>query len=442
MMLTWQTPALLFALALVAAPVLIHILVQRRAEPLPFPTLRFLLPTRLASIRRHLIDDGALLAVRAAILAAAVAAFAGPLVITPARRQAWDRRLVRAFVIDASSSDAARAALAAAPPAFLSREFAASSLPDGLRRAAAWLESSPPARRELVVTSPFPIGSITAADVAAIPQALGVRFVHAGALPPLRTIDAGPILTIDRVLGREATLDGPRTVVRETPLPDGAAWPIEIVSSRDAQPAVDAAVAAVLSQRVQAPAAGRRARVLILQPQQKVDAAANQVRTPWIADAIAQVMRDRDVQAAALQVAAGVEGARLPLPWLPIASAADGRPLAAAAEDGERLVVASAAPPADLFTPVLLRSIANSLGVLPDLTRAEVVPIADRWLRDHERAPSPPAPPAGGALRNDDNDNDRRWFWLTALGLLAIESWMRRSRRRAGAAREEASRVA
>jgi len=181
--------------------------------------------------------------------------------------------------------------------------------------------------------------------------------------------------------------------------------------------------------------------MLIVEPAGTVDEAASEVRTPWIADAIARVMRDPDLQTAARRVAAGFEAARLPSPWLPIAAAADGRPLAAAAEDGERLIVASAAPPADLFTPVLLRSIANSLGVLPDLTRAEVVPIPDPWLREHERAPSPPAPPTGDALGNDDG-NDRRGFWLAALALLAIESWMRRSRQHAAEARKEASRVA
>ena len=54
----WQTPAALFALAAIAAPVLIHILVQRRAETFSFPTLRFLQPTRLAAIRRHVLEDG------------------------------------------------------------------------------------------------------------------------------------------------------------------------------------------------------------------------------------------------------------------------------------------------------------------------------------------------------------------------------------------------
>ena len=73
----WLNPLGVFALAALAAPILIHILVQRRAERFPFPTLRFLQPTRLAAIRRHLLEDLPLLAVRAALLAAAVAALAG-----------------------------------------------------------------------------------------------------------------------------------------------------------------------------------------------------------------------------------------------------------------------------------------------------------------------------------------------------------------------------
>ena len=78
----WLNPVALFALAAIAAPILIHILVQRRAERFPFPTLRFLQPTRLAAIRRHLLEDWRLLAVRAALLAAAAAALAGPLLVT------------------------------------------------------------------------------------------------------------------------------------------------------------------------------------------------------------------------------------------------------------------------------------------------------------------------------------------------------------------------
>jgi len=54
------------------------------------------------------------------------------------------------------------------------------------------------------------------------------------------------------------------------------------------------------------------------------------------------------------------------------------------------------------------------------------VPIADEVLRTWSRPSVPPATP-----RINTVDDDRRWFWLAALGLLAIEMWMRRARRNA-----------
>ena len=59
----WLNPAAWAALIAVAAPILIHILVQRRAKRTMFPTLRFVEPTRLAAIRRHLLEDFLLLAI-------------------------------------------------------------------------------------------------------------------------------------------------------------------------------------------------------------------------------------------------------------------------------------------------------------------------------------------------------------------------------------------
>ena len=100
----WVNPLALFALAATAAPILIHILIQRRAERFPFPTLRFLQPTRLASIRRHVLEDPVLLAVRAAILAAAALALAGPLLLTASRRQAC-LTTIRSITFAASSAE-------------------------------------------------------------------------------------------------------------------------------------------------------------------------------------------------------------------------------------------------------------------------------------------------------------------------------------------------
>ncbi|PYR42481.1 MAG: hypothetical protein DMF95_28230 [Acidobacteria bacterium] len=107
-------------------------------------------------------------------------------------------------------------------------------------------------------------------------------------------------------------------------------------------------------------------------------------------------------------------------------SAADGRPLAIAAGSPSRLIVVSAAAASDLVTPLLMRSIANAIAVIPDLRRAEVVPIPDRLLREWSRPSDVPAAPRLEAAEQG-LDDDRQWFWLAALFLLAIEVWMRRA---------------
>jgi hypothetical protein len=454
----WLNPSALFALAAVASPILIHILIQRRAERFPFPTLRFLQPTRLAAIRRHVLEDIVLLAVRVALLAAAVVALAGPLFVTTARRQAWDRRIVRAVVVDdvargfqpSEPNDVARPFegrdRGAESPA-LQRTFETASLPDGIRRAILWLDAVPPARRELVVASPFPIGSITSADVAAIPADIGVRFERTGTLPGTRTVPAGRLLTSAGVRAREVTLAGDQTSVREAAAGDPMTWPIDVVSSKAEQPAIDAAVAAVLSQRVWAAPPDRRARLVLVEPKtamaQVVDGLSDvsRVQQPWMADAAARIAGDRELRAAAARVAAGLSDARFAAaPWQILASAADGRPLAVAAGSANRLVVASVARASDVATPVLLRSIANAIAAIPDLQRAEVVPIADALLQQWSRPSTPPASPRIETVEQDD----RRWLWLAVLCLLGLEMWIRRARQadEANEHREETARVA
>ena len=373
----WLNPLALVAVALISAPLLIHLLVQRRAERFPFPTLRFLRPTRLAAIRRHLLEDIPLLLVRAAILAAAAAALAGPLLVTAARRQAWDRRLVRAVVSD-------------------------SDLHDGIRRGVASLEKAPPARHELVIVSPLPIGSITAADIAAIPADIGIRFERSGTLPSSRTVLFGRVLTTNGEVDREVTLAGPQTSVRDTPAASSSAstWPIEIIAQADAQPAIDAAIAAVRAERVWAPAPDRRARLVLLP---SAAAGAGPVRTPWIAAAIARLTQDVDLQTATARLPHGIADVSFARPsWQVVAVAADGAPVVAAAATSDRLLVASGAPASDLVTPLLMRSIANALGPAPDVTGAEIVSIADTVLREWTRPPAAPTTPRLNTVDDDD----------------------------------------
>jgi hypothetical protein len=480
----WLNPAAWIGLVALAAPILIHILAQQRAERLPFPSLRFLQQTRLASIRRHVLEDLPLLTIRAAILAAAVAALAGPLVVTPMLRQAWNARVVRAVVVnDAAGTFSASArkpfgrATADAPKReereggqardrgtpqgapqprpFLSQTFETSSIADGLPRALAWLDNAPPARRELVIVGPLALGSVTAQDLSAVPSAIGMRFERSGTLPTERTIDGGKVLGLadtrvgpyvgENLRGRAqpyvgadprvrpvvhhqtVELNGTTTSVRETVEAAPEGFPIDVVCAADARPAADAAIAAVRSERVWAPAAGRRARLVLIGTSVESTgiADARPVNEAWTADALASMARDRELQAEASDVPAGLNDTRFAAaPWQTLLSASDGRPLAAAAGSPAGFIVVSGAEPSSLVTPLLLRAMANGIAAPPDLRAAEVLPIPDAQLQGWTRPAAPVTAPRIDRVERDD----RRALWVLVLALLALETWVRRAR--------------
>jgi hypothetical protein len=432
--MVWLYPAALLGLFALALPLLIHLLVHRRAERLLFPTLRFVRPTRLASIRRQLIDDVPLLLVRAAIVAAAAAAVAGPLVVTPARRATWKARVVRAIVVDAGVVDAR--VQQEASTAFRSTVIQTTSVAEGLRRAVGWLREAPPATREIVALSPFPISSVSGADMAAIPSDVGIRFVRAGSLPAVLTEGARPSLgpSADSARAerhaRSVVLDGERTRVLD--LADGDAMiPVAIEAPEDSRSAAGAALAAVLSQRVLAPAPDRAARLVLVGAPAYASAlsAASPVRLAWMADAVAAIARDEQLSAAARSIAGGLTDRRFTRPpWQPLFEGS--APIAAAAADGARLLIVSAAPVRDVASPLLLRAIFNSLAPRNDLSRGEVLPIPDADLRAWERRAAPVDAPDLSRAEKDD----RRWLWGAALALLAVEAWLRRKRARSAAA--------
>jgi hypothetical protein len=326
----WLNPAAWVGLLAIAGPIVIHILVQRKAERLAFPSLRFLQQGRLASIRRHLLDDVLLLAIRAAIVAAAVAALAGPLIVTRTQRQAWNARVARAIVVQ--GSDGPRALQ---PSAFLSQTFETPAVADAIPRAVAWLEDAPPARRELLIVGPLALGSVSADDLATIPPGIGVRFEQ-------RRRPAGPsAASLAAVCSRwSATLpctlwsakasdQGGKTRIRRRSAAGDAerfshkraetgaaaasdAFPVERRLLTDARPIVDAAIAAVRSQRVWVPAAKPAWRLVLLdrrsirQPSWMDERSSN----PGWRDAVASIARDRDLQAAGAQTPAGLSDPR------------------------------------------------------------------------------------------------------------------------------------
>jgi hypothetical protein len=427
----WLNPLAWLGLTAVAVPVVVHLLAHQRAKRVPFPTLRFLRPTRLAAIRRRALEDMVLLAVRSAIIVAAVAAFAGPLWVTSARQAQWNQRLVTETVDS-------------------------SPLSEGIHRAIARLESAPPARQELVVAAPLTIGSVTAADLAVIPAHVGIRFIRTGDLPATRTAEAAALLTPEGEVQRRVTLVGSETRVHEAPAAAaGASWPIEIVAPARLQRTVDAVQAAVLVVRAPAPSPNRRAVLVLLDAGQESswpaslarrsrDAAGaaagptaagpSPIRTPWVADAVARIARDPALLDESRRTARGIADRALNQPpWHPVTAAADGRPVAVAAASGDRLLVVSIAADGDLLVPTLARAIAIGLAPGTDLRGAEIVPIRDSQLRAWTRAPGAAPPPRPENVEPDD----RRWLWAAVLLLLAIETWMRRQSAGAQAAAEE-----
>ena len=88
----WNHPAALFGLVLVAGPLLVHLLVRQHAVRVLFPGMRFVPTVRAAAVRLRAPSDAALMALRMAIVVAAVLAVAQPLLSTASRRQSWDAR--------------------------------------------------------------------------------------------------------------------------------------------------------------------------------------------------------------------------------------------------------------------------------------------------------------------------------------------------------------
>lgn len=185
MAVQWLTPAALWLGALVAVPMTVHLLARQRRRPVRFPTLRFVEAASASSRRRWLVREPGLLAARMAIVMAVATALAGPVVVTASRQARRDSQVARAVVV--VPEVAARDEVAATDVDDhdgVRRVFTTADVRQGLADAAAWVESQGPSRREIVVIGPLPRDAVATADVAAVPSAVGLRFMRIGALPP------------------------------------------------------------------------------------------------------------------------------------------------------------------------------------------------------------------------------------------------------------------
>ena len=124
--MTFLSPLTLIGLLLAALPVVIHLLVRRRAERLDFPSLRFLRETPSFKLRPKRIRQPLLLALRVAAIILLVMGFARPLFTLHAGAPA----AVRLILMDASLSMKARGRAEAAKE---QARLIVNKLPAGMR---------------------------------------------------------------------------------------------------------------------------------------------------------------------------------------------------------------------------------------------------------------------------------------------------------------------
>lgn len=419
--MTWRQPAAWFGLFALAIPILVHLLGRRRPKPLRFPTLRFLDVSRIVPARRHRPNDVLLLLVRLAIVAAAVAALAGPVFGTKA---ANPDAVARAIVVDTSPSmsrltsagttarDDAQAraqSLAASTPA--SRIVSAAAIAPAIAAAANWLVDQP-ARREIVVISDFQAGAVDRPDVASVPADIGLTFVRidtvrAGEVPG-PTLAAGGRVFVSRLsLERDAT----RALWNEAPAGTQVASPLGTLAGPDDREALSAALEAAVAEGVPGTATDRQIVVIFPRAIERaaIAAAARPPAEAWMFDAIRMLYDD---------------------PLLASFRCDDDRcldrlALSAVADAGaSRLALLPATDPGHVFSAALLRSAWRAAARPASIAELEPRHVDDAVLATWNR-PAAPAPAAGAI----GDESHARWLWAVVLLLLAIEAWMRRSPR-------------
>jgi hypothetical protein len=348
-------------------------------------------------------DDAWLLALRLAIVALAVCAAAQPIVLTSGRMRAWDSAVARAVVVDASASmaplagDATAVADAERRSANTAFRVDAADLHDGLRRAGAGLRRAPPARREVVVISDFQRGALASPALAAVDASYGVRFVRVGSAVDRRAIEGAPLLAAGGAAHRPHVVVEPgRTMVT---------W--QRVSSASIGLTVGAAADAARARLVKAvavsgaPAPSREQPVVLNFGVAPASDAQPALERRWMLETVLRLRTDPEL-------ARGL-GAAPPI---------------STRSEGDALVVDVQAAPDSYLAAAALRGVltARHGGTAREYAEQEVATIDDGQLAAWSRA--------AGQIQTEvwrhADRNDARWLWGIVLGLLAVETVVRR----------------
>jgi hypothetical protein len=402
----------------IALPLIIHLLGRGHARVHRFPTLRFIDPSRLKPTRRTRVSDVLLLVVRAAALVVAAAALAQPLLLTSRRSTAANAALARVVIIDTSAIataggrvalDSVNRATAFARDATVATVISTGDPSAALPGAIAWLETQN-MRREIAILSRFRLGALDSVDIASVPASIGLRFARVPVRAPAPT--RGPIMmpvilaSAGERAGTEAARDAAMTMYAGSTL--------------------DVSTMAIVEP-------GYEGRTSLL-------ARSIRPRRAWMMDVVAALARDSLLAEAAraeLQIPRFGGNDQPDTNVVVVARTDSGRPVVLAAENteagSERLLLFSLADAGSLTSAALFSAVAHALSYTPSQW-LEPSTIPDEQLSTWQRAPSPAARPSAGSA--DDGESDGRWLWIGVLALLALETWLRRERRRADASPE------
>jgi hypothetical protein len=391
----WLQPLAWWGLALLALPIVIHLLARHRSQRLAFPSLVFLPAAPMAALRRRVITNWPLLAVRLLMLAAAVAAVASPVFVSEARRRSWDERVARAIVVASPPGDEIRAIAAEeALASYASTEISAVSLPDAIREALRWLGSQGPAAREIVIVGDLREGALAASDLASVAPQIGLRFL------PVAELDA-PVAAGWRAVAENAagtlrshrvlvTPDLERTSVEYTDVSDSLPGAIRIVAAEEDQPYADALLRAVLRDGLVLGTDDTRTVMVAFDgaPLPGLDRLQPPTQT-WMRDTLEQNPEVRGGE---------LDGRLVVRPKVPLKDARA----------------------AQLVADVLRTAFTESRIALEP--RRIPAALLAAWSRPHGASPADVRPA---------DEGDRRWFWGLALILLAVEHVLRRRTRAA-----------
>jgi hypothetical protein len=450
-MLGWQHPAALWTLALAAVPVVIHLLRTHHAKRVPFPTLRFVQPSRAAAVRMRLPSDLLLLLLRMAVVLLAAAAAAGPILLTDARLAAWNARVARAVVVDTSRS--MREAIGADAPLTVAAQEAADAelgtaafgarfdvrrIDEGITRASRWLAEQPPARREVVVISDLQVSAFTtdAPDRLVVPGT-GLRFVSVGRPSVRRDFDGESLLGGAASNRRQQIgLTRDTTAVVTDEFGESGTPGLRLLGPPQAEASIARLLRAVGTAGAYAASRTEPVAIRFSGASAPLPEPLTVVRPGWMLDTALRLRASASLAAAAASTtlpkpAFGSEVE----PWSTVARDASGATLVRAAAANGELIIDIAAAPDDVLAAVAVQAALDARVEARPYDEYEIAALDDGAIARMARQAGPVTRDAWRAAER----TDARWCWLAALILIGVEQWLRSRHARRQASPEVAS---